>query len=96
MVYLRIDLYPYLFIIMNIETLKIDLARQLFNINEKSVLEQIKTILDKREIVAYTVDGNPLTIKAYNQALENAEQDIRLGKVTNADQLKKEIGNWKR
>lgn len=85
-----------MFIIMNIETLKIDLAKQLFNIHEKSVLEQIKTILDKREIVAYTVDGTPLTIKAYNQALENAEQDIKLGKVTNSDNLKKEIKNWKK
>ena len=79
---------------MNIETLKIDLARQLFNINEKSVLEQIKSILDKREIVAYATDGTPLTIKAYNQALENAEQDIQLGKVTDPNRLKKEIKNW--
>jgi len=36
---------------MNLETLKIDLVKQLFNINEKSVLEQIKSILDKKKLL---------------------------------------------
>ncbi|MCK5209265.1 MAG: hypothetical protein KAQ62_14815 [Cyclobacteriaceae bacterium] len=81
---------------MNLETFKIDLAKQLFNINEKSVLEQIKMILDSKEIVAYATDGKPLNIQEYNAALENAEQDIRKGKVISSDELKNEIKSWRK
>ena len=81
---------------MNLETFKIDLAKQIFNIDEKTVLEQIKTILDRKEIVAYTTDGKPLNIQEYNTALENAEQDIRKGKVISSHELKNEIQSWKK
>jgi hypothetical protein len=81
---------------MNIETLKIDLAKQLFTINEKSVLEQIKSILEKKVVVAYSTDGKPLTVQAYNKALEKAEQDILKGKLTDAATLKKEVKSWRK
>jgi len=81
---------------MNIETLKIDLAKQLFNNNEKSVLEQIKSILEKKVVVAYSTDGKPLTVQAYNKALEKAEQDILKGKLTDAATLKKEVKSWRK
>jgi len=81
---------------MNIETLKIDLAKQLFNINEESVLKQIKNILDKKEVVAYSIDGRPLTAIEYNEALLKAEQDIIDGKTTSSEELKEEASTWKR
>lgn len=81
---------------MSIETLKIDLAKQLFNINEKSVLEQIKNILEKKAIVAYSTDGKPLTVQSYNKALEKAEQDLLKGKVTDSKNLKNEVKSWRK
>lgn len=81
---------------MNIETLKIDLAKQLFSINEKSVLEQIKSILERKAIVAYSADGKPLTVQSYNKALEKAEQDILKGKVTDSKTLKQEVKSWRK
>ncbi len=81
---------------MNLETLKIDLAKQLFNIDEKAVLEQIKLILDSKEIVAYATNGKPLNIQGYNSALEIAEQDIKKGKVISSHKLKYEIQSWKK
>jgi hypothetical protein len=81
---------------MNIEALKIDLAKQLFSVNEKSVLEQIKSILEKKAVIAYTTDGKPLTVQAYNKALEKAEQDIVKGKLTDSATLKKEVKSWRK
>ena len=81
---------------MNIETLKIDLAKQLFNISEESVLEQIKDILDKKEVVAYSIDGKPLTAIEYNDALTEAEKDITTGKTISSENLRKEVSAWKR
>ncbi|PJB14293.1 MAG: hypothetical protein CO118_09310 [Flavobacteriales bacterium CG_4_9_14_3_um_filter_32_8] len=80
---------------MNLESLKIDLAKQLFSINEKSVLEQIKSILERKVIVAYSTDGKPLTVRAYNKALEKAEQDVVKGKLTDSVSLRKEVESWK-
>lgn len=79
---------------MNIESTKIDLAKQLFNINEESVLMQIKSILDKEEIVAYTTDGKPLTRKAYVEAVKSAENDIENGHYITQSQLLDNIKKW--
>lgn len=79
---------------MNIESTKIDLAKQLFNINKESVLMQIKSILDKEEIVAYTTDGKPLSRKAYVDAVKEAEKDIENGSYISQDQLIENIKKW--
>ncbi len=45
---------------MNFEITKIDLAKKLFNTNNESVLKQIQDVLEKEEIVAYSINGKPL------------------------------------
>ena len=79
---------------MNIESTKIDLAKQLFNINEEAVLMQIKTILDKKEIVAYTTDGTPLTRKEYIKAIMEADKDVENGNYISQNQLLENIKKW--
>lgn len=79
---------------MNIETTKIDLAKQLFNINKASVLERIKKILDNEEIVAYTVDGKPLSRTAYIKAIKQAEKEIENGDYITHAQLLENRKTW--
>ena len=79
---------------MNIESTKIDLVKQLFNINEESVLMQIKSILDEEEIVAYTTDGKPLSRKAYSEAIKEAENDVESGQYITQSQLLDNIKKW--
>ena len=79
---------------MNIETTKIDLVNQLFNINKESVLKQIKAILDREEIVAYTTSGKPLTREAYIQEIKKAEKDIDNGNYITHQELLEEIKKW--
>lgn len=79
---------------MNIESIKIDLAKQLFNINKESVLSKIKAILDKEEIVAYTTDGKPLTREAYIKAIEKTEKDVEKGNYITHNQLLENITKW--
>lgn len=81
-------------ITMSIETIKIDLVKQLFNINKESVLKQIKAILDKEEIVAYTTSGKPLTRKAYIQEIKKAEKDIDNGNYITHQELLDDINKW--
>lgn len=79
---------------MNIESIKIDLAKQLFNIDKTAVLEKIKAILDKEEIVAYTTEGKPLSREAYIKAVKNAEQDIDNGNYITHSQLLENSKKW--
>ena len=79
---------------MNIEAVKLDVVQKILSVKTESLLDKINKILEKEMIVAYTVEGKPLTKKAYNKRLEKAEQDILNGRVTSADELKKEMKNW--
>lgn len=79
---------------MNLESLKIDLTKQLFNIDKITVLEKIKAILDKEEIVAYTVDGIPLSRESYIKAVKDSEDDMDNGHFLTADQLLENVKKW--
>lgn len=79
---------------MNIEITKIDLAKKLFNVNKESVLKQLKAILDKEEVVAYTTSGKPLTKAEYIKEIKEAEQDIENGNYITGKQLLEDIKKW--
>lgn len=79
---------------MNIEITKIDLAKKLFNINKESVLKQLKAILDKEEVVAYTTNGKPLTRVEYIKEVKDAEKEFENGDYITGEQLLKNIDKW--
>ncbi|MFP5471044.1 MAG: hypothetical protein ACLGGV_05570 [Bacteroidia bacterium] len=76
---------------MSIETVKIDLAKQLFSVNKESVLERIKKILDKEIVVAYTTNGKPLTAEQYKKEVLRAKKE----KSVSHKHVLEEIKTWK-
>ncbi|MEA1786096.1 hypothetical protein U1E44_08340 [Arenibacter sp. GZD96] len=46
------------------------------------------------DVVAYTVDGKPLTVERYNQELSDAEAEIERGETVAVEDLEKEADNW--
>lgn len=81
---------------MSIEAIKIDLAKQLFNVNKKTVLEQIRKILENEKTDSFTIDGVQLTIAEYNKELDKAEKEIKDGKTLSTEELSKEIKSWRK
>lgn len=81
---------------MSLETIKINLAKQLFNVEEESVLMEIKSILDNQVVVAYTIKGKPLSVEEYNASLNEAEEDIKAGRTTDSSTLKEEVKQWRK
>lgn len=65
---------------------------------DNRLLKMIKALVEsyheEDEIVAYTVDGKPLTRKQYNQELVDAETEIQRGELTSVEDLEKESQNW--
>ena len=74
------------------------LAQYILNNAKDSVLAKLKAIIEKEEknnIVAYTVDGRPLTLEQFQIELEEAEKEIESGDHLTSDELAKEIATWK-
>ena len=65
---------------------------------DNRLLKMIKALVEsyheEDQIVAYTVDGKPLTRKQYNQELVDAETEIQRGELTSVGDLEKESQNW--
>ncbi len=80
---------------MNIQTIKLDLVQKLLTVKSESVLKKINQILDKEVIVAYTIDGKPLTKEDYNKNLKEAEKEIESGDFITQEELEKKSAKWK-
>jgi hypothetical protein len=79
---------------MDIQAAKIDLVQKILSVKTESIIEKINQILEKEMIVGYTVEGKPLTKKAYNKRLEKAEKEIESGNYVTQEELEKEAANW--
>jgi hypothetical protein len=55
--------------------------------NIKMIKALVENYHEEDEIVAYTVDGKPLTRKQYNQELVDAETEIQRGELTSVEDL---------
>lgn len=49
---------------------------------------------DKNRIVAYSIEGKPLTLKDYQKELDNSEIEFENGEFTSQEDLEKEIKSW--
>jgi hypothetical protein len=80
---------------MNIQAIKLELVQKLLSVKNEVVLNKINEILEKEIIVAYTVDGKPLTKEQYNKSLAAAEKGIKVGKFISHEELVKKSAKWK-
>jgi len=76
---------------------RILLARKLLSISDESLIAKIARLLDQveeKEIVAFSVQGVPLTIANYDAMLQKAEEDTRNGSVITTDELRERLHQW--
>ncbi len=80
---------------MNIQSIKLDLVQKLLSVKDELVLKKINKILDKENVVAYTVEGKPLTLEQYNKKLLTAEKQVKTGNFLTQEDLEKKSAKWK-
>lgn len=83
---------------MDIQSTKLEIIQFLLNSNNESVLAKFKFIVDQEfadKIVAYSVDGTPLTKDQYQTELKEAENEIEKGDFFTSEDLEEEINSWK-
>lgn len=67
---------------MNIEQHKTKIIQKVQNIQDKKLLDEIDTVLNGNYIVAYTIDGKPLTKSQYSNHIESISESIANGAKT--------------
>jgi len=81
---------------MNIEAKRNELIQWILNLNEDSLskVDALKRKTSLNNVVAYSIDGTPLTLAEYHKELEEAEKEIERGEYLTSDELEKEISSW--
>jgi hypothetical protein len=76
---------------MNIQAQKIELIQLLLNTSKPSIINKIKAILyeEAEEVIGISDDGTPLTIAKLEREIEEAEADIKAGRVYTTAQARK-------
>jgi hypothetical protein len=67
---------------MNIEQHKNKIIQKVQNIQDEKLLDEIDTVLSGNYIVAYTIDGKPLTKNQYVSHIESISESIANGSKT--------------
>lgn len=77
---------------MDIQTTKLELIKLLIAVENESILQEIKSLLKtenntvSEDIVAYTVQGEPLTKDQYIQSIDEIIEGIKNGEKTYSSQ----------
>lgn len=79
---------------IDLQLRKLKVMELLLHVSNEQLVEQMEKILEREMIVAYTTQGKPLTLKAYNKRLEIAKKQIQDGRTTSHDDLKSEMSKW--
>ena len=82
---------------MNTSRLRTELHQIIDSVTDDRILQAVHTILSSQaKIHSYSSSGHPLTQQAMDGMLEASEEEITTGKVTDHEDLKKEILSWRK
>ena len=79
---------------MGIQAVKLNVVKKILSLEQESVIKKIDEILDNEMVVGYTVDGKPLTQKAYNERIKLAENQLKNGQTISQEDLENESESW--
>jgi len=79
---------------MGIQATKMNIVKRILSLEQESIIRKIDKILENEMVVGYTVDGKPLTQKAYNERMVLAEKQLKSGQTISQGDLEKESENW--
>ena len=74
-----------------------DSILEYINTADERLLKVVKAVIEsyqEEEIVAFSVDGKPITRTVYKTELADAELEIKNGHIISQEDLEKESENW--
>jgi hypothetical protein len=83
---------------MDLTTRKNIFKERFDQIKDKDLVERFEKFLEiqlsRNKIVAYTIQGEPLTKEMYIEKVKNSLKSVNSGNFTNVENLEKESENW--
>jgi len=64
---------------MDTKALKISLAQKILNITDNKLLEKLKNIIEKENIIGFDGEGKPITESQYIKEMDELLQNIKTG-----------------
>ena len=80
---------------MNTETLKISLAQKILAISDGNLLQKVKSLIEKENIVGYDAKGKPIFESIYLKEMDKSIEAIENGTATlfSTKQVRKNVLN---
>ncbi|SEL67714.1 hypothetical protein SAMN04488505_102828 [Chitinophaga rupis] len=79
----------------NLHSRKINFVQDFLRIQNEAVIRRFEDMLRQEQLKLAEADlSYPMSLEELNTVIDQAEKDDRNGRLTNADDLKKEIDNW--
>jgi hypothetical protein len=81
---------------MDLQAEKLLLIEQLIQIGDVKLIEQMRDLLKSgnNPIVGYEANGKAITQKDFIKMIEQAEDEVAIGKYQTIEELEKEADNW--
>ena len=79
---------------MDIAVKKVELIEWLARLQDKSLLEKVDSLKKKAVTEAYEAKMKPMSSAEYKSMLDQAEDDLKNGRVTSQEDLERESSNW--
>jgi hypothetical protein len=81
---------------MDLQAEKNWIKSELDKINDKSLIQTFKSLLDFARKKNYTVKHEPMSLDEFYKRIEESENDIKKGKTKTHAEVKKVINSWKK
>jgi len=79
----------------NLQSRKINFVQDFLRIQNEAVIRRFEDMLRQEQSKLAEADlSYPMSLEELNTVIDQAEKDDRNGRLTNANDLKKEIDNW--
>ena len=79
---------------MDIQTRKLHFVQEFLRVKNEKLIDKLEKNLKSERKKQFEDSLKPMNIKDFNKMIDNAEKDSKNGKLTSAQDLKKDIDSW--
>jgi hypothetical protein len=80
---------------MDIQTRKINFIQDFLRLRNTKLLEKLENILLEDKAKDYEANLKPMSVDSFNQMIDKSIEDVHLGNVVDARELKETVKKWK-
>jgi hypothetical protein len=75
---------------------KLHFIEELLKVENEEIIKKLESILQEERIKFLEQEfGSPMSLKTFNEMIDNSENDLSTGKITTSNELKRKIQKWK-